>query len=88
LKKTKPSGNSFIETKLGKVAATLVAVLLIFAGSPTLSMDWRKFLKVKLGCIRSGWVCGCWFVGLFLMRFLVQKKIISKFLPQIPQGAS
>jgi uncharacterized membrane protein len=76
IEENKTLGNSFLETKLGKVAATLVAVLLIFAGPTYFVYGLAEVLKVNLAAsVAVGFVLLV--VGLFLMRFLVQKKIIS-----------
>ncbi len=73
---TQTVGNSFLETKFGKVAATLIAVLLIFVGPTYFVYGLVEVLKVNFTASAAvGFVLLV--AGLVLMRFLVKKKIIS-----------
>jgi hypothetical protein len=67
--------SSFVSSKLGKALLTIVAVFLVFAG-PTYVI-YGLSVVLKVGLVAS-FVIGIvlFVVGLFLMRYLVQKKII------------
>ena len=67
---------NFMETKFGKVLMTIVAVFLTFAGPTYVVYGLSIIIKVDLG---ASFVVGLvlFVIGLFMMRFLVQKKIIS-----------
>jgi hypothetical protein len=67
---------SFTESKFGKVIMTIVAVLLIFAGPTYVIYGLSVIAKVDLA---ASAIVGLvlFIIGLFMMRYLVQKKIIS-----------
>ena len=68
--------NSFVSTKFGKVLMTIVAVVLIFAGPTYFIYGLAVIIKVDLAAsFLVGFIL--FIVGLFLMRYLVQKKVIS-----------
>jgi uncharacterized membrane protein len=68
--------NSFVYSKFGRVFLTIVTVALIFAGPTYVVYALAELLKVNIvASMATGFVL--LIVGLFMMRFLVQKKIIS-----------
>jgi hypothetical protein len=67
---------SFISTKFGKVLFTIVAVFLTFAGPTYFVYGLNVILKVDwVASVIVGLVL--FIVGLVMMRYLVQKKIIA-----------
>jgi hypothetical protein len=68
--------NSFVSSKFGKVLLTLVSVLLIFAGPTYVVYGLAVVINLNLA---ASFLIGLvlFIVGLFMMRFLVQKKIIT-----------
>ncbi len=66
----------FMDTKFGKVFLTIVAVFLTFAGPTYFVYGLNVILKVDLA---ASMVAGLvlFIVGIVMLRFLVQKKIIS-----------
>jgi divalent metal cation (Fe/Co/Zn/Cd) transporter len=73
---TQNQDNSFVYSKFGKVFLTIVSVALIFAGPTYVVYALVELLNVNLV---ASFVTGLvlLIVGLVLMRFLVQKKIIT-----------
>ena len=72
----KTTDNSFISSKFGKVLMTIVAVVLVFAGPTYFIYVLAVVAKVDLAAsFLVGFIL--FIVGLFMMRYLVQKKIIS-----------
>ncbi len=71
--KTMDSG--FLSSKFGKVLLTIVSVLLVFAGPTYVIYVLTEIIKVDLA---ASFVVGfaLFVVGLVLMRYLVQKKVI------------
>jgi len=68
--------NSFITSKVGKTLLTIIAVFLIFAGPTYIIYGLTVVLKVNtVASFATGFVL--FIVGLVMMRFLVQKKIIT-----------
>ena len=68
--------NSFMDSKFGKVFLTIVSVFLVFAGPTYIVYGLAIVIKVNLAAsFAVGFVL--FIVGLVLMRYLVQKKIIS-----------
>jgi hypothetical protein len=68
--------NSFMSSKFGKVFLTIVSVFLVFAGPTYIVYGLGIVLKVDLAAsFAVGFVL--FIVGLVMMRYLVQKKIIS-----------
>ncbi len=67
---------SFMESKFGKVIMTIIAVFLVFAGPTYVIYGLSVLAKVDLA---ASAVVGLvlFIIGLFIMRYLVQKKIIS-----------
>ena len=73
---TKTMDNSFMNTKFGKVLLTIVSVFLVFAGPTYVVYGLAVLIKVDLAAsFAVGFVL--FIVGLIMMRYLVQKKIIS-----------
>jgi hypothetical protein len=72
----KTMDNNFVNSKFGKVLLTIISVFLVFAG-PTYGV-YGLAVVVKADLVASFAVGFVLFVvGLVLMRYLVQKKIIS-----------
>jgi hypothetical protein len=73
---SKTIDNSFIASKFGKVLLTILAVFLIFAGPTYVIYGLSVIIKVD---IAASFAVGftLFIIGLVLMRFLVQKRIIS-----------
>jgi hypothetical protein len=68
--------NSFMASKFGKVLFTILAVFLTFAGPTYVVYGLTIMLKVDFfASIGVGFVL--FIVGLIMMRFLVQKKVIT-----------
>jgi len=68
--------NSFVNSKFGKVLLTIVSVFLIFAGPTYIIYGLAVIIKVNLAAsFAVGFVL--FIVGLVMMRYLVQKKIIT-----------
>ena len=68
--------NSFVNSKFGKVLLTILSVFLIFAGPTYIIYGLAVIIKVNLAAsFAVGFVL--FIVGLIMMRYLVQKKIIS-----------
>jgi hypothetical protein len=75
-KKYQTSDSGFMSTKFGKVLMTIVAVFLIFAGPTYVIYGLAIIIKVDLAAsLAVGFVL--FVIGLFLMRYLIQKKIIT-----------
>ena len=73
---TKALDNSFASSKFGRVLLTIVSVFLIFAGPTYVIYGLTIVAKMDLAAsFAIGFVL--FIVGLAMMRFLVQKKIIS-----------
>jgi hypothetical protein len=72
----KTMDNSFIASKFGKVLLTIVSVVLIFAGPTYVIYGLAVIIKIDLA---ASFVVGfvLFVVGLVLMRYLVQKKIVT-----------
>ncbi len=67
--------NSFVASKFGRVLLTVVSVLLIFAGPTYVIYGLAVIMKVDLvASFVFGFVLFA--IGLFLMRYLVQKKVV------------
>jgi hypothetical protein len=74
--KMKTADNSFIESKFGKVFLTIISVILIFAGPTYIIYGLAVIIKVDLAAsFAVGFVL--FIIGLVMMRYLVQKKIIT-----------
>ena len=72
----KTMDNSFMSSKFGKVFLTIVSVFLVFAGPTYVVYGLAVIVKVDFAAsIVTGLVL--FIVGLVMMRYLVQKKIIS-----------
>jgi hypothetical protein len=72
----KSMDGSFISTKFGKVLFTIVAVFLTFAGPTYIVYGLNVILKVDwVASVIVGLVL--FIVGLVMMRYLVQRKIIT-----------
>ncbi len=68
--------NSFVNSKFGKVLLTIVSVFLVFAGPTYIIYGLAVMVKVNLAAsFAVGFVL--FIVGLVMMRYLVQKKIIT-----------
>jgi hypothetical protein len=68
--------NGFVDSKFGKVFLTVVSMVLIFAGPTYAIYGLANVLKVNLvASFAVGFVL--FIIGLVMMRYLVQKKIIS-----------
>jgi hypothetical protein len=72
----KSDDNGFINSKFGKVLMTLVSVFLVFAGPTYVVYGLAVIVKVDFA---ASFVVGIilFVVGLVMMRYLVQRKIIS-----------
>jgi hypothetical protein len=72
----KTMDNSFIASKFGKVLLTIVSVVLIFAGPTYVVYGLAVIIKIDLA---ASFVVGfvLLIVGVVLMRYLVQKKIVT-----------
>jgi hypothetical protein len=68
--------NSFMTTKFGKLLMTIVAVFLVFAGPTYVVYGLAVIIKLDLAASFGVGVV-LFIAGLFLMRYLLQKKIIS-----------
>ena len=75
-KEIKTMDNSFMNSKFGKVLLTIVSVFLVFAGPTYVVYGLAVLIKVDL---TASFAVGIvlFIVGLIMMRYLVQKKIIS-----------
>jgi hypothetical protein len=75
-KEIKTAHKTFIDSKFGKVLLTIVSVLLVFAGPTYVIYGLSVIVKVD---IAASFVVGFILLifGLVMMRYLVQKKIIS-----------
>ena len=72
----KTTDNSFIESKFGKVFLTIISVILIFAGPTYIIYGLVVIIKVNIAAsFAVGFVL--FIIGLVMMRYLVQKKIIT-----------
>ncbi len=72
--KTMDSG--FMSSKFGKVFLTIISVFLVFAGPTYIVYGLAIVVKVDLAAsFAVGFVL--FIVGLVMMRYLVQKKIVS-----------
>jgi tetrahydromethanopterin S-methyltransferase subunit E len=72
----KTMDNSFLSSKFGKVLMTIVAVFLVFAGPTYVVYGLAVVIKLDLAAaLGVGFVL--FIIGLVMMRYLVQKKIIS-----------
>jgi hypothetical protein len=68
--------NSFASSKFGRVLLTIVSVLLVFAGPTYVIYGLAVLIHVDLAAsFAVGFVL--FIIGLVLMRYLVQKKIIT-----------
>jgi tetrahydromethanopterin S-methyltransferase subunit E len=73
---TQTVDNSFLSTKFGKVLTTIIAVFLVFAGPTYVVYGLSAVAKLDLAAsFGIGFVL--FIVGLFLIRILMQKKIIT-----------
>ena len=72
----KPIDNSFINRKFGRVFLTIITVFLVFAGPTYVVYGLAEFVKVDLA---ASFLVGIvlFVIGLVLMRYLVQKKVIT-----------
>jgi hypothetical protein len=72
----KAMDNSFMSSKFGKVFLTIVSVFLVFAGPTYIVYGLSIVLKVDFA---ASFAIGfaLFIIGLVMMRYLVQKKIIS-----------
>lgn len=68
--------SGFVNSKFGKVVLTIVSVLLVFAGPTYVVYGLAEVIKLDL---TASFVVGIilFIIGLFMMRYLVQKKIIT-----------
>ncbi len=72
----KSMDSSFMSTKFGKVLFTIIAVFLTFAGPTYVVYGLTVILSVDLAApLLIGFAL--FIVGLVMMRYLVQKKIIT-----------
>jgi len=72
----KTMDNSFMTSKFGKLLMTIIAVFLVFAGPTYVVYGLAVLVKLDLAAsFGVGFVL--FIIGLFLTRFLLQKKIIS-----------
>jgi hypothetical protein len=70
------ANSGFMSTKFGKVLMTIIAVFLVFAGPTYVIYGLAIIIKVDLAAsLAVGFVL--FIIGLFLMRYLIQKKIIT-----------
>jgi hypothetical protein len=68
--------NSFVTSKFGKVLLTVITMVLIFAGPTYVVYALTNLLKINFAAsIVAGLVL--LIVGLFMLRFLVKKQIIT-----------
>ncbi len=72
----KTMDNSFLSSKFGKVLMTIVAVFLVFAGPTYVVYGLAVVIKLDLAAA-FGVGLVLFIIGLVMMRYLVQKKIIS-----------
>ena len=72
----KTMDNSFMTSKFGKLLMTIVAVFLVFAGPTYVVYGLAVIIKLDLAASFGVGVV-LFIAGLFLMRYLLQKKIIS-----------
>lgn len=73
---TQNEENNFISSKFGRTLLTIITVLLIFAGPTYVIYGLTVLLNVNLAAsFATGFIL--FIIGLVMMRFLVQKKIIS-----------
>jgi hypothetical protein len=75
-KEIKTMDNSFMNSKFGKVLLTIVSVFLVFAGPTYVVYGLAVLIKVDLAASFAVGIV-LFIVGLIMMRYLVQKKIIS-----------
>lgn len=76
MEQTQTSQESFATSKFGKVLLTILSVVLIFAGPTYVIYALVVVLGVNIGAsFAVGFVLFA--IGLVLMRYLVQKKIIT-----------
>jgi len=75
-KEIKTMDNSFMNSKLGKVILTIVSVFLVFSGPTYVVYGLAVLIKVDLTASFAVGIA-LFIVGLIMMRYLVQKKIIS-----------
>ncbi|MCW4010960.1 MAG: hypothetical protein NWF05_10125 [Candidatus Bathyarchaeota archaeon] len=68
--------NNFINSKFGKVFLTLVSVFLVFAGPTYVVYGLAEIIKVDLAA-SFGVGIALFIIGIFMMRYLIQKKIIT-----------
>ena len=68
--------SGFVDSKFGKVFLTIMSVFLIFGGPTYVIYGLANVLNVNLvASFAVGFVL--FIIGLLLMRFLIQKKVIS-----------
>ena len=75
-KEIKTMDNSFMNSKFGKVLLTIVSVFLVFAGPTYVVYGLAVLIKIDLAASFAVGIV-LFIVGLIMMRYLVQKKIIS-----------
>jgi hypothetical protein len=73
---TQTVDNSFVSSKFGKLLLTILSVLLIFAGPTYIVYGLAVVINVDLAAsFAVGFVL--FIIGLVMMRYLVQKKVIT-----------
>lgn len=72
----KTMDNSFMTSKFGKLLMTIIAVFLVFAGPTYIVYGLAVIIKLDLAA-SFGVGIVLFIIGLFLTRYLLQKKIIS-----------
>jgi tetrahydromethanopterin S-methyltransferase subunit E len=72
----KTMDNSFMNSKFGKVLLTIVSVFLVFAGPTYVVYGLAVLIKVDLAASFAVGIV-LFVIGLIMIRYLVQKKIIS-----------
>ncbi len=73
---TKTVQGGFVSSKFGRVLLTIISVVLVFAG-PTYGIYGLAIVLKVDGYASFGIGFALLIVGLVLMRYLVQKKVIS-----------
>jgi lysozyme family protein len=72
----KTSNGGFVSTKFGKVFLTILSMILVFAGPTYVIYGLATIMNVNLpASFAAGFVLFA--IGLVLMRYLVQKKVIA-----------
>jgi hypothetical protein len=75
-KHPKPAPTTFTTSKFGKVLLTIITVALVFAGPTYIIYGLNVALNINLAAsVAVGLVL--FIIGIVMMRYLVQKKIIT-----------